>query len=163
MVSQYFAPPCPVIVSSLYLYFTVGDEQGARPRTGSVLIECDVREMSSKNESVSSEVTESVPICLEDGAFAGIDVKEGETETVKGSESQSTNTIPVPKAKKKKKKQKKGPKGASGTLTATNAKDSEVPQNVDENTCLEGIAFTLFITLRKLPLKIRKFANNIHR
>ena len=143
--------------------FTVGDEQGARPRTGSVLIECDVREMSSKNESVSSEVTESVPVCVEDGAFAGIDVKEAETETLKGNQSQSTNTIPVPKAKRKEKKQKKGSKGASSTLTATDAKDTEGPQNVDENTCFEGIAFTLFATLLKLPAKISKFTNNIHR
>ena len=122
--------------------FTVGDEQGARPRTGSALIEGVVREMSSKNESVSSEVTESVPIAVEDGAFAGIDVKERETETLKENESQSTNTIPVPKGKRKKKKQKKGSKGASGTLTTTNAKDSEGSQEVDENLCLKGITFT---------------------
>lgn len=144
--------------------FTASDEQGARPGTGSVLTECDVREMSAKIESVSSEVTEAVPLCVEDGGSAGIYVKEGdETATLKGNESQSTNTTPVSKAKRKKKKQKKGSTGTKSTLTATNAKDSEGPQNVEENTCLEGIAFTLFVTLLKLSVKKSKFTNNIHR
>lgn len=123
------------------------------------MIDCEGQKMSPGDERVSSEVTETVSVCVvynndgnnnhEKGTPAvcseesGTSAKERATsETLKKNEKQSTNMTSIAKSKGRKNIEKKGSKGASSTLTTSKARHSEGPQNVEDNTCLEGIAYT---------------------
>lgn len=133
--------------------YTVGGKQD--PRTSSVLIDCEVQEMSPGDECVSSVATETV-VCVSYNSNGKSNKKEalsvcsaegGKTAkervtTLEENVEQLTNTTCIPKPKGTNNTEKKGSKGTSGTLSATTAKDSGGPPNVNENTCLEGIAFT---------------------
>lgn len=131
--------------------FTVSGKQDP----GSVLIDCEVQEMSPGDECVSSVATETV-VCVSDNsngknnkkeALSVCSVEGGKTAkdrvtNLEENVEQPTNTTCIPKPKGTKDTEKKGSKGTSGTLSATTAKDGGGPPNVNENTCLEGIAFT---------------------
>lgn len=132
--------------------YTVGGKQD--PRTSSVLIDCEVQEMSPGDECVSSVATETV-VCVSYNSNGKNNKKEAlsvcsaeggktakERVSLEENVEQLTNTTCIPKPKGTNNTEKKGSKGTSGTLSATTAKDSGGPPNVNENTCLEGIAFT---------------------
>ena len=146
-------------------FFLVSDKEG--PKTTKVLVDCEVQEMSLKDESVTSDVMkmgsvcevyndennnnhekEALSVCFEE---SGTTAKEKATNvTLDENENQPTNT-----SKARKKKQKKASKATSSTLTTTKVEDSK-SQKVDDDTSLEGTYHINVTTFFNLSLEIYK-------
>ena len=131
------------------------------------MIDCEVQELSLKDESVISDVIkmgsvcevynnhnnnnhekEALSVCFEE---SGTTAKEEATNvTLDENENQSAN-----KSKVRKKKQKKVSNAAGSALTTTKVVDSK-SQKVDDDASLEGTYHINVTTLFNLPVKIYK-------
>ena len=148
---------CTIKQPIFVFIFTAGEKQVPSP--GSVLLNCEVQEMSPGDESVSSVVTEPVAagaVCnnndnnnREKEALSVCSEERGTTTTQRATSKilqenleQPTKATCIAKPKGAKDREERGFKGERCTLATTKAKSSKGPQEVDENTCLEGIVFT---------------------
>ena len=152
-------------------FFLVSDKEG--PKTTKVLVDCEVQEMSLKDESVTSDVMkmgsvcevyndennnnhekETLSVCFEE---SGTTAKEKATNVTldENERNQPTNT-----SKSRKKKQKKASKATNSTLTTTKVVDSK-SQNVDDDTSFEGTYRINVATFFNLPAEIYKILHGV--
>lgn len=147
-------------------FFLVGDKEG--PKTSNVLVDCEVHEMSLKDESVASDVMkmgsvcevynnennnshekEALSVCFEE---SGTPAKEKAMNVTldENERNQPTNT-----SKARKKKQKKASKATNSTLTTIKVVDSK-SQKEDDDTSLEGTYHINVTTFFNLSVEIYK-------